>query len=106
MKHYHRYTRRKERKIWLRPGRFTTGMIIGIAVFLLLFMVWVVFIYGKSNFDQWIFESLYDRTNFFWTRFMLGVTFLGNHKFLIPANLLLMLYLFLVKDKWLAYRVL
>lgn len=33
------------------------------------------------------------------TEFMLGITFFGNHKFLIPANLLLLAWLFYKKEK-------
>ena len=40
-------------------------------------------------------------------KFMLAVTFLGKHQFLIPANLILIFYfLFIARQTWLSVRVL
>lgn len=56
--------------------------------------------------DLGIFEKLSPITNPFNNRFMLAITFLGKHQFLIPANLILITYfIFISHRNWLSIRV-
>ena len=57
--------------------------------------------------DMAVFEKLKPGVNAVNNRLMLFFTFLGKHQFLIPANLLLILYfLFVTHQSWLSIRVL
>jgi undecaprenyl-diphosphatase len=57
--------------------------------------------------DMAVFEKLKPGVNAVNNRLMLFFTFLGKHQFLIPANLLLILYfLFVTHQSWLSVRVL
>jgi len=59
-----------------------------------------------KNLDLQIFDELKPHVNKLNDRLMLGVTFLGKHQFLIPANLLLIFYfLFVHKRTWFSIRV-
>lgn len=56
--------------------------------------------------DMMIFDKIKPRVNTINNQFMLFITFLGKHQFLIPANLILILYFFLVKKQsWFSIRV-
>jgi membrane-associated phospholipid phosphatase len=56
--------------------------------------------------DLAIFDRLQAFTNPGRNRFILFITFLGNHKFLVPANLTLIAYfLFIEKRSWSSIRV-
>ncbi len=69
------------------------------ALFLLLVVVWLVFIADNKAFDEDIFNCITPYISESRTNLMKGFSFLGNHKFLIPANLLLVVYLLLRKNK-------
>jgi membrane-associated phospholipid phosphatase len=57
--------------------------------------------------DMAIFEKFKPSVNSFNNKVMLFITFLGKHQFLIPANLLLILYFSLVTNQnWFSVRVL
>ncbi|MGH2552188.1 MAG: phosphatase PAP2 family protein [Chitinophagaceae bacterium] len=70
------------------------------AVLLLIFIVWLVFIDGNITPDEKVFGLVGPHITPGRTQFMKAVAFLGNHKFLIPANLLLIAVLLLCKYKW------
>ena len=56
--------------------------------------------------DLEVFESLERANHPVFTRFIERVTFLGNHKFLVPANLALLFYfLFVRRRTWFSIRV-
>ena len=53
-----------------------------------------------------IFDKIRPRVNTVNNKFMLFITFLGKHQFLIPANLILIFYFLLVKRQtWFSIRV-
>jgi membrane-associated phospholipid phosphatase len=57
--------------------------------------------------DLAVFDRLQQFPNARRNRFMLAITFLGTHKFLVPANLLLIFYfLAIARQTWLSIRVL
>ena len=56
--------------------------------------------------DMLIFDKIRPRVNTVNNKFMLFITFLGKHQFLIPANLILIFYFLLVKRQtWFSIRV-
>lgn len=71
----------------------------------------LVFLFRKPmrNFkwvDFTVFNWLDAHTSPGRNKFILFITFLGNHKFLVPANLLLILYFLLVRNlSWFSIRV-
>jgi len=77
-----------------------------LATFLFAFFVDLIFIRKKTDFDFAVFGMLEpfvtDRT----TRIVSVLTYLGNHQFLIPANLLLVFfYLFIKKHRWYSIKI-
>ena len=73
---------------------------------LLLFIYWLVIIDKNSVPDQRVFDFFSTQITTNRTSIMSSVSFLGNHKFLIPANLVLIFYFVLRKKKWDGFRVL
>lgn len=56
--------------------------------------------------DLAVFDWLQSRTSPARNRFMLFITFLGKHQFLVPANVLLIIYFLLIdKQSWFSIRV-
>lgn len=56
--------------------------------------------------DMMIFDKIKPRVNTINNKFMLFITFLGKHQFLIPANLILIFYFLLIKKQtWFSIRV-
>jgi membrane-associated phospholipid phosphatase len=105
MKEFFPQSKKTNVKLWLAPGRFVTRVFLAVILSLILFLIWVVFIYGKSSFDKKIFDLVDPLETESRTRIMLAISFFGNHIFLVPANLLLVLYFFIRKNKRLALRV-
>jgi undecaprenyl-diphosphatase len=89
---------------WVYPAGVT-----GIGLFwggLLLFagMCVLVFLYGHGLFDREVARLITTPTTESRTRLMRAVSFFGNHQFLVPANILLVLYFAVQKNKWDAIR--
>ena len=56
--------------------------------------------------DMLIFDKIKPRVNTMNNNIMLVITFMGKHQFLIPANLILIVYFLLVKKQtWFSIRV-
>lgn len=56
--------------------------------------------------DMMIFDRIKPRVNTINNKFMLFITFLGKHQFLIPANLILIFYFIVIKKQtWFSIRV-
>jgi len=88
----------------LRPPenkKIITWLIIALSL-LLVFIIWIVFIAGNQFLDERVFSAIAPHINARRTGFMKAVSFLGNHNFLIPANLLLVFYFISRKDRWAA----
>ena len=99
------YNQNKKRRLWLAHDRAITKVLLSIALLSTLFLVWVVVVYGSNSFDQKVFNLTAPHITEWRTRFMLFITFLGNHAFLIPANLLLLFFFVIKKNKLLAIRL-
>lgn len=65
-----------------------------------------IFNLENESFDFLVFDKVSTIVSLSTTRFMQFITFFGNHQFLIPANLLLVIYfLFIKKHKWYSIKV-
>jgi membrane-associated phospholipid phosphatase len=97
-------------RFWAGLALLSAEMLLTLALFivaLVLFVLMVekVFISGNNAFDQWVFDALEPYVNESNNRFMLFITFLGTHRFLIPANLLLIAYFLIRRHKWYSVKV-
>lgn len=65
-----------------------------------------IFNLQNDQFDYIVFDRVGELVSEPFTRFMQTITFLGNHKFLIPANVLLTVYfLFMKRHRWYSIKV-
>jgi membrane-associated phospholipid phosphatase len=77
-----------------------------IALIVFVFVAFRIFYFKKEAFDFAVFDYLQQFVTSGTTSFMQLITFLGTHYFLIPANLLLIIYfLFIRKHRWYSIKV-
>ena len=95
---------------WDKAALVTAGIVISLLLFTALISILVFIVrphvrrYKPK--DLAIFETLDKWTSNAMNRFMLLITFLGKHQFLIPANLLLIFFfLFIRRQTWFSIRV-
>lgn len=70
------------------------------------FLAYRIFKLDNEQFDFYVFDHVSGWVSPLTTRLMQFITFFGNHKFLIPANLLLVVYfLFIRKHRWYSIKV-
>ncbi len=70
------------------------------------FIAYRIFNLQNDQFDFRVFDAVATLVNEPMTKFMQFITFFGNHKFLIPANLLLIVYfLFVQRHRWYSIKV-
>jgi membrane-associated phospholipid phosphatase len=79
--------------------------LLGASFVISVFIVWLVFISDRNSLDQTVFSDIAPHISTSRTRFMLAVSFLGNHQFLLPANFSLMAFFLLINNRWEAIRV-
>jgi len=99
------------KKFWASLSLLSIELLIILILFVLAtfafaFFVNLIFIRHKQDFDFAVFGMLEpfvtDRT----TRIVSVLTYMGNHQFLIPANLLLVFfYLFIKKHRWYSIKI-
>lgn len=66
----------------------------------------LIFNLQNERFDFIVFDKVNNWVGPFTTRFMQFITFFGNHKFLIPANLVLIAwFLFVKRHRWYSIKV-
>ncbi|MGB8191252.1 MAG: phosphatase PAP2 family protein [Chitinophagaceae bacterium] len=71
-----------------------------------IYVVFRIFYFKKEAFDFAVFDFLEKYVSDGMSDFMLGITFLGTHHFLIPANLILIAYfLFIKKHRWYSIKI-
>src|SRR5258705_6168915 len=86
-------------------------LIIVLILFICALIVFTVIAYRifklqSQQFDFYIFDQVSVIVSPAMTSFMKFITFFGNHTFLIPANLLLIIYfLFIKKHRWYSIKV-
>lgn len=69
------------------------------ALFVFSVIALLVFIVQYTQVDGLVMQAISTSVNDKTTQFMRGITFLGNHQFLIPANVCLIIVLFFYKQK-------
>jgi len=86
-------------------------LIVVFVLFILALIIFTVVAYGVfklqyQQFDFAVFDKISGIVGPRMTSFIRTVTFFGNHMFLIPANLLLVVYfLFIKKHRWYSIKV-
>lgn len=98
-----RYSQRQLQE-YLRSGNVAKRILLAVAVALIFLLVWVVFFYGRSSFDQRIFNLVAPHISDSGTRVMRFISFLGKHTFLLPTIGFMLGYFIVRKNKWMAIR--
>jgi undecaprenyl-diphosphatase len=86
-------------------------LLIVLILFVFAFILFSLLAYSvlkleNDQFDFKVFDAVSTLESAATTSFMRIITFLGNHKFLIPANLLLIAYfLFIRKHRWYSIKI-
>jgi undecaprenyl-diphosphatase len=101
----------KVKKVWATIALLSAEMILIVLLFLasllaFAYLIRKVIVLQNTGFDESVFAFLRQFVSEANNRVMLVFTFLGTHKFLIPANLSLIAYfLFIKKHKWYSIKV-
>lgn len=101
----------KIRKFWASVALLSVEMTIVLCLFIVAFITFLyitrkIFIQNKTSFDDRVFSYLKSHVNERNNDLMRFFTYLGTHKFLIPANLVLIAYfLFIKKNRWYSIKV-
>ena len=76
---------------------FVRFFIASLFVFVIIYLM--VFVVRYKWIDDWVLASINQTANNTITQFMRFITFYGNHSFLVPANLLMIVVLLYYKQK-------
>lgn len=101
----------KVKKVWAAIALLSVEMLAIVLLFLIALLAFAylireVIVLQQTGFDQSVFSLLQGHVSERNNQVMLFFTFLGTHKFLIPANLALIAYfLFIKKHKWYSIKV-
>lgn len=76
---------------------FVRFFIASLFVFVIIYLM--VFVVRYKWIDDWVLASVNQTANNTITQFMRFITFYGNHSFLVPANLLMIVVLLYYKQK-------
>jgi membrane-associated phospholipid phosphatase len=107
----HHYIKRTAAKVWASIALLSIEVMILILVFVaglsgFLFLAGDIIAHRKLQFDKDAFEVVSLYVSGIHTKIMWYATLLGTHEFLIPANILLVLYfLFIKKHRWYSIKV-
>ena len=99
------------KRFWKGAGVVSLEMLFAMSIFTagltLLVLAIRPFVRHYKSIDLQILEDLKGHTSEGMNNFMLAVTFLGKHPFLIPANLLLIAFFLLIpkRKSWFSIRV-
>lgn len=81
-------------------------LVFVVALLLFAYLIRKVIVLQETGFDRAVFSFLQNFVSDGTTRVMRAFTFLGTHRFLIPANLSLIVYfLFIKRHKWYSIKV-
>ncbi|MDB5232314.1 MAG: phosphatase family protein [Chitinophagaceae bacterium] len=102
--------RKTGKTLWARLGLLSVeALLVGAIFFTAVFIFWKIadniFIDKKKGFDEKVFSFLHQHVDPFNTWWMQFFTFFGKHVFLIPANLALITFYLLKKDKWYSIKI-
>lgn len=99
------------KKTFASLALLSVELIIVLTLFICALIVFTIVAYRifklqSQEFDFYVFDQVGKLVSPGMTSFMKVITFLGNHNFLIPANLLLITYfLFIKKHRWYSIKV-
>jgi undecaprenyl-diphosphatase len=101
---------KREKRFWTGAGLVAAELLVTMVAFTgaLASLIFAIrpMMRKYKRVDLKIFDRIQAHTNERNNRIMKGITFLGTHKFLIPANLSLIIYfLFIRKRTWFSIRV-
>ena len=93
--------------VWLKlfTLEFLIVLLLLLSLITFLYAVRMVFVNQQTDFDDAVFKFIEPYITNTRTNFMLFITFLGKHSFLIPFNFLLIGYFIYKKRKWFAIRI-
>jgi undecaprenyl-diphosphatase len=106
-----RHVRKGVRKIWATVTLISLELLVVLSAFFaalaaFVFVARMVFLKEKKELDTNIFNYFADHVSNVNTNVMQVFSFLGSHYFLIPANLILVLYFLLIrKERWYSIKV-
>ncbi len=101
----------KVKKGWAALALLSAEMLAIVLLFIVALLAFAylirrVIVLHQTGFDESVFSFLNNYVSESTTAVMLFFTFLGTHKFLIPANLVLIAYfLFIKKHKWYSIKI-
>jgi len=107
----HHHIKRTATKIWASIALLSIEVVILVVIFLaglsgFLFLADNIVEQQKFKFDEAAFNIVTSLVSKSLTRVMWYITHLGNHDFLIPANIVLIIYfLFIKKHRWYSIKV-
>ena len=84
---------------------FVAAFSILLSLVVFIFLTKLVIIEKNISFDETVFNSIEPYITPGRTKFMSFITFLGKHTFLIPFNILLILFFILNKRKWFSIKI-
>jgi membrane-associated phospholipid phosphatase len=99
------------KRVWAELALLSVEMTIiivlfGIALFSFIYLTRRIFVLNKTKLDDRVFNFLKTHVSERNNDVMEFFTFLGTHRFLIPANLLMIAYfLFIRKHKWYSIKI-
>jgi undecaprenyl-diphosphatase len=102
---------KKVKAAWAAVALLSVEMFLIVALFLVsllsfAYLIRRVIVLQNTGFDEEVFAFLRSYVSEANNNFMMTVTFLGTHNFLIPANLSLIAYfLFIRKHRWYSIKV-
>src|ERR1044071_8446724 len=94
------------KKVWASLALLSVELIVVLCVFIASLILFIlitrhVFVLKDENFDYHVFDYLQKHVSDRNSNIMLFFTYLGTHNFLIPANIVLIIFfLFIKKHKW------
>ena len=101
----------KIKKQWAAIGLLSVEMLVVMAIFVISLVSFVlitrhIFVLKNERFDFQVFDFLRSHVSEKKNNVMLFFTFLGSHLFLIPANVILIVYfLFIRKHRWYSIKI-
>lgn len=107
----HHNIKRTATKVWASIALLSIEVVILVVIFIVglsafLLLARNILSRHKLEFDEDAFEFVSQYVSGIHTKIMWYITLLGTHEFLIPANILLILYfLFIKKHKWYSIKI-
>ena len=101
----------RAKKIWAELALLSVEVFVVLAIFVVSLIAFIlitrhIFILKDEQFDYRVFDFLQSHVSKRNNNIMLFFTFLGTHLFLIPANIILIIYFMVIKKhRWYSIKV-